>query len=337
MNPELAQKYLTDKIICKIKVDDLADYIGFKMNVKPRPKKKEVCEKVRDVIDTEDKVKEFYSHFKNELAIPGFLVNKILNIKNSERKIFVKENKLHIIFLKLQDSSYGYEINVDYYDSYEIMQISNDTINAWRKEHKENVTKNKNASAVKAANTRKKRTENMPDWIKNTPITWIEKPQENLKRAMAISKLANDDYIQTISFSFGHINFFGRIKQNGKVNLCININKDVHDYIYRNQGKIKKYKDHMHHVNVKFVEDEFANDNENKMLLKLPIEKDSEKICDYIEKRIRTIINSWYFNIRKKIRKNNWKIGMSILAVFEKATQTSDKDILFKTFDSSKP
>ena len=82
-------------------------------------------------------------------------------------------------------------------------------------------TDKKNISAEKAIATKKKKLEQMPNWLKAAACTWIVPPENNLKRQIAIAMLDHKSFICNVKFSLGSLMFLGVIHENGLLKVRI--------------------------------------------------------------------------------------------------------------------
>jgi len=257
---------------------DLAHYLDVKEN---KYKKTELVEMILKEVSTLKKLKEFFSLFKNELAMAGNNVGNMLNITKHERKVFTQEGYLPLLYSEKQYiSEYKNEVTISYYDAWEILHIDSNKIESFKKKHQKLISENRKEQL------RKKKT-NMPDWIKNAKITWLDEIPENIKKKAVVAKLSNEEEILKTKFYFGNVLFCMSIDANMIATCEMLLFKD--DYSFNNfQLSSKEF--------ITNVVCDFNFCYENSLTFKV-INGDVKYITSSFEKRFRRLVNNFYFHL----------------------------------------
>jgi len=332
VDKEYIDKYLNDNILNKVLKDDLIRYFHLS-----RTKKSELFDKIREQIKTEDEVKRFYYHFRYRLGISGSGVEHVLNITRNERHWMIEEKRIKIAFEKSVNSSYG-DIEIGFFDLYEILSITNNQLEEWREEHTKKVKEKRKVIAKKAAKvaaeTRQRKKEQMPKWVKEAKLEWIMPLKDNIKRWIAISKLSDEHEVATATFKFAELQFIGTVYDSGIMDIKLCTLEKCDRFIKDNstEGKnswqrrklnanlsdndIKKY----YECNALIaLQNQFNLSFEKKLAMNIPINKDTEKIRCYLERRIRNIINTYMLTLSN--------FNYEGKALFEYVAKNGDKDV----------
>lgn len=332
MNKEYIDKYLNNNILNKVLKDDLIRYFHL-----PKAKKSDLFDKIREQIKTEDEVKKFYYHFRDRLGISRSGVEYILNITRNERHWMIEEKRIKVAFERSVNSSYG-DIKIEFFDLYEILSITNDQLEEWREEHVKKVKEKRKVTAKKAAKvaaeTRQRKKEQMPEWVKEAKLEWIMPLKDNIKRWIAISKLSGEHEVAIATFKFAELQFVGTVYDSGIMNIKLCTLKKCDKFIKDNsaEGKnwwqrrrpnadlndddIKKY----YKCNALIaLQNQFNLFFEKNLAMSIPINKDTEKIRCYLERRIRNIVNTYMLTL------NNFNDGGK--ALLEYVAKNGDKDV----------
>ena len=188
---------LTTNLFKGIKKNDLQQYFNLPNN----NKQKIMAEALAKLQNDSSLIKPFFEHFQDELAVNPYLVEKWLGITRTERKRWTEDGKLKILHMQeYNPKQYDGTYEVCMYDRWFIENLTQNTINEWREEHKNNIKTIRVKSANKAAETRKYIKEHTPKWLNNIIVTF-DKPISNKDLNILQLQSLNDDYSNINSYS----------------------------------------------------------------------------------------------------------------------------------------
>lgn len=181
-------------------------------------------------------------------------------------------------------------------------------------------TDKKNITAKKAAATKKKKLEQMPNWLKTATCTWIVPPENNLKRQIAIAMLDHKSFICNVKFSLGSLMFLGVIHKNGLLKVRINNLNNFSLDLNSRQHNHKSNSDSISKLNIIKATQAYLNSFlERKFTLKILIGKNNEMIRKCLERKLKYILNDFI------IEDNGQN---SLKRMIEYLTKYDDKDVL---------
>lgn len=201
---DLTQELIfTSDVLSDIKFDELKDY------TKSDKPSYEIVAYLNQM--NSSKKEAFIEFFKDKLNIPWWIAKDLLECSKTE--LMRWKEQLGFSFTKRFITQYMTKGTRDYFYLGKVLN-SKAILENLRAERKEELKSIRKEAGSQAAKTKQYRKENMPDFISKNDLVL---PEEicNLKRFMAIAKLAKEDVAYECKCTFGkaHMKFF--VSSNG--------------------------------------------------------------------------------------------------------------------------